>query len=74
MATLTDLEQGRRIRVEATASSVRVLEADPELGAGIPLAQWPLAVGAPLAPVFEFERGPWRFTPRPAPGACGVLV
>ncbi len=62
------------MRAEATAAMVRVLEADPELGAGIPLAQWPLAVGASLAPVFEFERGPWRFTPRPDPGAFGVLV
>ena len=71
---LTDLEQARLARGASGSSAVRVLEADPELGAGIPVAQWPLAVGASRAPVFDFEPGPWRFAPRPDPGALGVLV
>jgi CRP/FNR family cyclic AMP-dependent transcriptional regulator len=54
--------------------AVRVLEADPDLGAGIPRAQWDFATGASTAPAFEFERGPWRFEPPPEPGSFGALV
>ena len=36
--------------------------------------QWQLAVAASLAPTFELERGPWRFSPRPDAGALGALV
>ena len=53
---------------------MRVLEADPDLGGGIDKVGWPLAVAASLAPVFEFDRGLWRFSPRPDPGALGALL
>jgi CRP/FNR family transcriptional regulator, cyclic AMP receptor protein len=53
---------------------VRVLEADPDLGAGIDAEQWDMAVGAAVAPVFEFERGPWQFRPPPDYGGLGALV
>jgi CRP-like cAMP-binding protein len=63
------------IRRSATTSRVvRVLEADPDLGAGIPHAQWELAAAASTAPGFEFERGPWRFEPPPEPGSFGALI
>jgi CRP/FNR family transcriptional regulator, cyclic AMP receptor protein len=63
------------IRRSATTSRlVRVLEADPDLGIGIPRAQWELAAGASTAPGFEFERGPWRFEPPPEPGSFGALI
>ncbi len=55
-------------------TAVRVLEADPELGGGIDKVEWPLAVAASLAPVFEFDRGLWRFSPRPDPGGLGALL
>jgi CRP/FNR family cyclic AMP-dependent transcriptional regulator len=57
-----------------TSRAVRVLEADPDLGAGIPRSQWELATSASTAPAFEFERGPWRFTPAPEPGSFGALI
>jgi CRP/FNR family transcriptional regulator, cyclic AMP receptor protein len=53
---------------------VRVLEADPDLGAGIERDQWGSAVGLALAPVFEFERGPWQFRPPPDTGGLGALI
>jgi CRP/FNR family transcriptional regulator, cyclic AMP receptor protein len=74
LAALTDLDQARWTRAEAAPASVLVLEADPDLGDGIDRAQWPLAVAASLAPTFELERGPWRFSPRPDPGALGALL
>ena len=74
MAALTDLGQVRRGRAVTTSAAARVLELDPGLGAGIPGAQWPLAVAASLAPTFGFDRGPWRFAPRPDPGGFGALL
>ena len=74
MAALTKVEQARQVRGETTASAVRVLEADPDLGGGIDPVEWPLAVAASLAPMFEFNRGLWRFAPRPDPGAFGALL
>jgi CRP/FNR family cyclic AMP-dependent transcriptional regulator len=53
---------------------VRVLEADPDLGVGVPRDQLQLATSASTAPVFEFERGPWRFAPPPEPGSFGALI
>jgi CRP-like cAMP-binding protein len=53
---------------------VRVLDADPELGTGIDPSEWQLASGAAVAPLFEFERGPWRFFPPPDHGALGALL
>jgi CRP-like cAMP-binding protein len=53
---------------------VRVLEVDPELGAGIDQAEWHDAVRAAIAPTFQSERGPWRFFPPPERVALGALV
>src|SRR4249920_4166328 len=74
LAALTDLGQVRRTRVRTASGVARVLELDPGLGAGIPEAERPLAVGASLAPTFDFDRGPWRFAPRPDPGGFGALL
>ncbi len=74
MAALTDLEQARHTRSETMSPAVRVLEADPDLGHGIDSVEWPLAVAASLAPMFEFNRGLWRFAPRPDPGGFGALL
>jgi CRP-like cAMP-binding protein len=51
-----------------------VLEADPDLGAGIDRSQWELAVVRSVAPEFEFERGPWQFFPPPERGGLGALI
>jgi CRP/FNR family transcriptional regulator, cyclic AMP receptor protein len=51
-----------------------VLDADPDLGAAISGDQWDAAAAAALAPAFEFERGPWRFTPPPDRISLGALV
>lgn len=55
-------------------SAIRVLEADPDLGAGIDRAEWTRALAAAVAPGFEFVRGPWSFSPPPERGALGALV
>ncbi len=57
-----------------TSRAVRVLDADPDLGAGIPREQWDLARSASAAPAFEFERGPWKFDPPPERGSFGALI
>lgn len=69
-----NLEPAGTTRSAATSRAIRVLEADPDLGAGIPREQWQLATGASSAPAFEFERGPWRFGPPPEPGSFGALI
>jgi CRP-like cAMP-binding protein len=56
------------------ATAVRVLDADPDLGAGIDPQEWHAAVGMSAAPEFEFERGPWRFAPPPDLGGFGALI
>ena len=71
---LIDLNQPRSKASGATSRAVRVLDADPDLGAGIPREQWELATSASTAPVFAFERGPWRFAPEPEPGGFGALI
>ena len=53
---------------------VRVLEADPDLGAGIGESEWQAAVAMSAAREFEFDRGPWRFFPEPEPGGFGALI
>jgi CRP-like cAMP-binding protein len=62
------------MRPNPHAAVVRVLEADPDLGAGINPAEWQAAVSMAVAPEFEFERGPWRFFPPPEPGGFGALI
>lgn len=54
--------------------AVRVLEVDPDLGAGIDPDDWEAAVGMAVAREFAFERGPWRFSPPPERGAFGALI
>jgi CRP/FNR family transcriptional regulator, cyclic AMP receptor protein len=56
------------------APLVRVLEADPDLGAGIEREQWDAALNLAVAPEFEFERGPWHFRPPSDRGGLGALV
>jgi len=62
------------MRATPRATAVRVLDADPDLGAGIDRAEWQAAVTVSAAPGFEFERGPWRFFPPPEPGGFGALI
>jgi CRP-like cAMP-binding protein len=62
------------MRTNPHAAVVRVLDADPDLGAGIESAEWQAAVSMAVAPEFEFERGPWRFFPPPEPGGFGALI
>jgi hypothetical protein len=74
LAAATNFEQARRSHSETTPAAVRVLDVDPDLGGGIDRVQWPLAVAGSLAPVFEFERGAWRFSPAPDPASFGALL
>ena len=74
MATLSHLGEARWTRTDGASSVVQVLDADPDLGAAIPKAQWTLAAAASLASAFACERGPWRFSPRPDPGGFGALL
>jgi CRP-like cAMP-binding protein len=69
-----ELDSPETPRSETTSRVVRVLEADPDLGAEIPRTQWRLATGASTAPAYEFERGPWWFAPPPEPGSFGALI
>jgi CRP/FNR family cyclic AMP-dependent transcriptional regulator len=62
------------MRPKAHVPAVRVLEVDPDLGAGIEPADWHVAVGMAVAPEFAFERGPWEFSPPPDPGGFGALI
>lgn len=62
------------MRARPRATAVRVLEADPDLGAGISQADWQAAVAMSVTPGFEFDRGPWRFFPPPEPGGFGALI
>ena len=62
------------MRAKPRATAVRVLEADPDLGAGIASSEWDAAVAMSAAPAFEFERGPWRFFPAPERGGFGALI
>jgi CRP/FNR family transcriptional regulator, cyclic AMP receptor protein len=71
---LIDLDHPNARRSATKPHAVRVLEADPDLGAGIPHTQWELATSATTAPAFEFERGAWRFAPPPEPGSFGALI
>jgi CRP/FNR family transcriptional regulator, cyclic AMP receptor protein len=60
-------------RVNDGARIVRLLELDPELGAGITPEQRSAAVSHALAAVLTFDRGPWRFQPRDNAG-LGALI
>lgn len=59
---------------EPRPRAVHVLEEDPDLAAGIEREQLALASAAAVAPMFEFERGPWRFSPPPDRAGLGALV
>jgi CRP/FNR family transcriptional regulator, cyclic AMP receptor protein len=71
---LIDLDQPEPDPPTSPSRAVRVLDADPDLGAGVPPAQWEPASRASTAPVFTFERGPWRFSPPPEHGGFGALI
>jgi CRP-like cAMP-binding protein len=71
---LIDLDQAGDTQPTSTSRAVRVLDADPDLGVGIPREQWDLARSASAAPAFDFERGPWRFEPPPERGSFGALI
>lgn len=62
------------IRAKNHVGVVRVLDADPELGAGIDSEDWQDAAAMALAPEFTFERGPWEFAPPPDRGGFGALI
>ena len=64
----------RAMRTKARGAAVRVLEADPDLGAGIDQPEWQAAVVMSAALELEFERGPWRFSREPEPGGFGALI
>ena len=51
-----------------------MLDADPDLGAGIEEGQLRLAAAASVAPMFEFERGTWRLASPPDPAGFGALL
>lgn len=55
-------------------AGVRVLEADPDLGAGIAPDEWETALRHAVAPVHVVSRGPWSFTPAPDQGSMGALI
>jgi CRP/FNR family transcriptional regulator, cyclic AMP receptor protein len=74
VATVARDEPLRAMRTKARGAAVRVLEADPDLGAGIDESEWQPAVAMSAALEFEFERGPWRFFPEPEPGGLGALI
>lgn len=71
---VTDHSSAEGYRTAAMPPAVRVLEADPDLGTGLDPEQWRQAAAASLAPVFEFERGPWHFAPPPDPASFGALL
>jgi CRP-like cAMP-binding protein len=53
---------------------IRVLDADPDLGAAIDPTQRALAAEAAVAPMFRHPAGTWRFKPDPDPAALGILI
>src|SRR5947209_880697 len=53
---------------------VRVLEADPDLGAALSREHVEAATRASVAPLFTHERGPWQFFPEPDAASFGALV
>jgi CRP/FNR family transcriptional regulator, cyclic AMP receptor protein len=63
-----------QVRRRSAPSGVRVLEEDPDLGLGIDPNEWALASAAAIAPVFTFDRGPWRFFPPPDHASFGALI
>ena len=74
METLSNRENVRSGRPGPPPGAVRVLEADPDLGAGIEERELRLAVMASVAPMFESDRGAWCFSPPPDPAGFGALV
>jgi CRP/FNR family transcriptional regulator, cyclic AMP receptor protein len=73
MSALQTIDHASGLR-SSPAAAVRILEFDPDLGSGVPPRQAALAMEAAIAPLFEFERGPWKFSPPPDPAGLGALV
>jgi CRP-like cAMP-binding protein len=74
MSTVATVTGSLQEQARTGAKAVRVLDADPDLGAGIEESQFQLAAGFAVARAFELDRGPWRFSPPPDPGGFGALV
>jgi CRP/FNR family cyclic AMP-dependent transcriptional regulator len=74
VTTLSDRSQLATSLAGASAEAVRVLQADPDLGAGVASEDLALATGASIAPVITLDRGPWTFAPPAEPGGLGGLV
>lgn len=53
---------------------VRVLDEDPDLGAGLPREDWPEAAAAAVAPVCMHPAGRWRASTPADTGDLGLLV
>lgn len=65
---------GRQPTKRSFSRAIRVLEEDPELGAGIDPAQFPLAAGHAVAAGYDLRRGRWDFHPEPDPASLGALI
>jgi len=74
VSTLNTREPVGSMRSDVHSPAVRVLDFDPDLGAGIDPAEWQAAVAMAVAPEFNFERGRWEFSPRPERGGFGALI
>ncbi len=74
MTILSDRSQLATSMAYASDEAVRLLQADPDLGAGIAPGELALATGASIAPVITLDRGPWAFTPPADPGGLGGFV
>jgi CRP-like cAMP-binding protein len=71
---MLDTSDGVSRMLPDAPTAVAVLAADPDLAIGIEPDQRPAALAAAVAPVFDFDRGPWRFSPPAEPAALGALV
>ncbi len=71
---LRDVPGPRRAAAGARRSTVQVLDADPDLAAGIDRAQRKDAIRVAVAPAFVHPPGPWQFFPEPDPATLGALV
>jgi CRP-like cAMP-binding protein len=58
----------------APYARVRVLDEDPDLGAGLRREDWHEAAAAAIAPRFIHPVGPWRFSVPPDAEGLGLLV
>ncbi len=74
MTTVSDTSHFESSLAEPGTQAVRILDADPELGDGIPPTHLHLAAGASAAELHTMERGPWTFDPPADAGGLGALI